>query len=224
MNQNEVPNFEKMFADDLRSSDEGARAEFRLHFGGQVDEFARRMAVTLWRWHELYEAIPEKDERQGMVVGIVFTTINLNVQSFKLFISGYTVAAGALFRQVMEGMALALLCSTKDLPVLDNFMADKYSTNDAIHHLNKNAKAAGVNPESLKTLNLAYRFFHRFAHPTKLTIAASANFSMDAAPNLGAFFDPGKKAEYEKDINGRISFAGVLPNAVDGVANNLKAW
>jgi hypothetical protein len=103
-------------------------------------------------------------------------------------------------------------------------MADKYSTNDSIHHLNRNAKAAGVNPESLKTLNAAYRFFHKFAHPTKLTIAASANFSKEAAPNLGAFFDPAKKAEYEKDINGRVSFAGVLPNAVDGVANNLKAW
>lgn len=224
MKKDEIKNFEKMFADDLRASDDGAKREFYKCFGAQIDEFATHMAVTLCRWHELYEALPDNDERQGMVVGIAFTTINLNAQSFKLFISGYTVAAGALFRQTLEGVALALLCSTKELPVLDRFMADKYSTNDAIHHLNKNAKAAGVNSESLKTLNVAYRFFHRFSHPSKLTIASSANFSEDAAPNLGAFFDPAKKAEYKKDIRGRISFTSVLPNALDGIARNLKAW
>lgn len=181
MKKEEIGNFEKMFAEDLRSSDDGAKAEFYKCFGAKIDEFAKHMAITLWRWHELYEALPDNDERQGMVVGIVFTTINLNVQSFKLFVSGYTVGAGALFRQVMEGIALALLCSSKGLSVLDHFMADKYSTNDAIHHLNRNAKAVGVNSESLKTLNAAYRFFHKFSHPSKLTIAASANFSKEAA-------------------------------------------
>ncbi|KER71895.1 hypothetical protein HR51_16770 [Burkholderia cepacia] len=224
MKKEEIGNFEKVFSDDLRSSDDGAKAEFYNCFGAEIDEFAKHMAITLWRWHELYEALPDNDERQGMVVGIVFTTVNLNAQSFKVFISGYTVAAGALFRQVMEGIALALLCSTKGLTVLDNFVTDKYSTNDAIHHLNKNAKSVGVNLESLKKLNATYRFFHKFSHPTKLTIAASANFSKGATPNLGAFFDPAKRNEYKKDIAGRISFTRVLPNALDGVARNLKAW
>jgi hypothetical protein len=44
---------------------------------------------------------------------------------------------GALVQQGMFGIALALFCSTKNIPVLDSFMANKYSTNDATHHLNK---------------------------------------------------------------------------------------
>lgn len=224
MRKDEIPNFRKMLGDELRSLDEGAKSEFNNHFSKQIDEFTVHMAITLRRWHELLEAIPDGDERQGLVAAILFTNINMNVQSFKLFITGYTVAAGALFRQVLEGMALSFLCSAKELPVLNDFMNDRYSTNCAIQHLNKNYKAANVRHDALKTLNIAYQFLHKFSHPTKLTIATGANFSKEAAPNIGAFFDPAKKNEYEKDINGRVSFAAALPDAIDGVAYNLKSW
>jgi len=49
-------------------------------------------------------------------------------------------------------------------------------------------------------------------HLTRLTIAAGANFSLRGLPNVGAHFDPGKLAEYRKEVRSSISFANVLPN------------
>src|SRR5258707_3090282 len=45
-----------------------------------------------------------------------------------------TIAAGNLFRQVIESIALSLLCSGKDLAVLEQFMENKYSSTRSEEH------------------------------------------------------------------------------------------
>lgn len=134
------------------------------------------------------------------------------------------MASGALFRQVLEGVSLASLCSAKSLTVLDRFLDDKYSPNKAVTDLVKHAEKVRVNRAALQTLASQYNFYHKYAHLSRLTIAAGANFSRGGLPNVGAYFDPGKLAEYGKEARGRLSFAKALPNFVKGVARNVSVW
>ncbi len=89
------------------------------------------MAEAIVSWRSL-DSGAEDDARLAYVSALVLTAITLNVNSLKLFISGQQVAAGNLLRQGLEAIAVALLCSSKDLDVLPRFMAGKYSTNHAI--------------------------------------------------------------------------------------------
>ena len=75
--------------------------------------------------------------------------------------------------------------------MLDRFLKDEYSPNKAVTDLAKYAAKARVNHRALATLVQQYKFYHKYAHLSRLTIAAGANLSLNAQPNVGAFFDPG---------------------------------
>ena len=69
-----------------------------------------------------------------------------------------------------------------------------------------------------------YKFYHKYAHLSKLTIAAGANFAEGGVPNVGAHLDSGKLSEYRKEVKGRVSFARVLPNIVERITLNVRDW
>jgi hypothetical protein len=219
----EVSQLGKLIMYELQSSDSKARAEFFKNFGVEAEEFVTHTAIALDKWTSLHNSIPEDDIRRRTIVAILFTAINLHSSSFKLFMSGHTVAAGGLFRQVLEAVSMALLCSAKGLTVLDRFLADKYSTNDAVMQLVRKHKVANVKPDAVEVLKNAYNFYHKYAHLTKLTIATGANFELGGVPNMGAFFDPAKAPEYKKEITGRVSLAKIFPNLIDAVTYNIAA-
>jgi hypothetical protein len=219
-----VSQLHTLIMSDLQSSDAEARSEFFRHFGAEADDFTTYTAIALDKWNSLHDAIPVDDLRRLFVVTILFTAINLHSTSFKLFMSGHTAAAGGLFRQVLEAVSMALLCSAKELTVLDRFMQDKYSTNNAVQELVRKSSAANVKPDAVKILNDAYIFYHRYAHITKLTIATGANFELGGVPNIGAFFDPAKTSEYKKEVSGRVSLAKIFPNLIDAVTRNIATW
>ena len=186
--------------------------------------FAESTTTALDLWSQFRETLGEDDERRLTVAAVAFTAINQNISSYKLFMYGYTVASGSLFRQVLEGVSLAFLCSAKSLTVLDRFIENKYSTKNAVAELAKHAQKVHVSSVAMQTLTRAYEFYHKYAHLTRLTIAAGDNFSLAGAPNVGAYFDPAKLPEYRKEVKGRLSFAKVLPNIITGVARNVAAW
>jgi hypothetical protein len=222
--EREGASLRELVLQDLTSKDEDSRRAFDNEFGPEVPAFADATTKALEVWSQFRDPIEDTDERRVAVTAIVFTAVNQNISSFKLFMCGYTVASGALFRQVLEGVSLASLCAAKSLTVLDRYLDDKYSPNKAVADLEKHAEAARVNRAALKTLSQQYKFYHKYAHLTRLTIAAGANFSLGGLPNVGAHFDPGKLAEYRKEIRSRVSFAKVLPNFVKGVARNVSEW
>jgi hypothetical protein len=140
----------------------------------------------------------------------------------RLFLSGHPIAAGNLSRQVVEAIALALLCSSKQLTVLQRFKEDNYS-HDAVHDLLKHYEKLGLRKDGVEVLSGAQAFFHKFSHPTKMTIAAITSFSVEGL-YVGASFDDGKVAEYDKEVSGRVSLAGVFANFVEAVKVNVALW
>lgn len=214
----------ELIGSDILSPDDEQRNAFFSHFANEAQEFVEHTATALFGWSVLFDSVPQDDERRGVVAALLFTTISLHCSSFKLFMTGHTVAAGAAFRQVLEAIALVFLCSSKRLSVLDAFIADRYQSNKAVTHLGREIKATGMNPDAYRVLKEAYGFFHKYAHPTKLTVAAVANFSAGIQPHIGALFDPAKLNEYGKEVRGRVSLARVLPNFVEGIEANLAQW
>ena len=145
---------------ELTSDDAEVRAEFLKLFDADAKVFSEAMARAVVAWRPL--DIESKDEKRGYVVALAYAAITLHVVSLKIFLSGHIVAAGNLFRQVIESMALALLCSGKGLDVLDRFMADKYSSNDAVRDVLRHWEKLGLKADASQPLKDSQQFYHKY--------------------------------------------------------------
>lgn len=163
------------------------------------------------------------DERRAYVSALVHSAISMHIVSFKLLLSGHIVAAGNVFRQVVEAIALSLLFSSKDLPFLAGFMDGKYSTKNAVRDVVKNWKKLGLLGGASKQLQNAQDFYSQYSHITRLTLANSISFSEPGA-YLGACFDVGKIDAYRKEVAGRVSLSEVFANFIAAVQANLAKW
>lgn len=143
----------------------------------------------------------------------------------RLLLTGYIVAAGNIQRQVLETIALALLSSCKTLDVCSRFTEDKYSVKNAVRDVLRHADKINANKGALKVLKEARDFYHDYSHPSMATLASHIGFSDEGRSlYVGASFDKGKIEQYQKEFEGRISLAGVIPNFVAGVIANVNSW
>ena len=207
---------------ELTEEDVEVRGEFLRLFRAEVIKFSGAMAEAFLNWRTL-DVGAEKNDKHAYISALVYTSIHLHILSMKLFISGYSVATGNLFRQVLETIALALLCSGKDLNTIEKFMNKKYSTRKAVQDLIRHADKLGLNKDSVKDLKNSVSFYHKFSHRSLLTIASGMSFSKQSL-FVGSSFDQEKIESYKKEINGRISLALVFSNFIDGVKANFEKW
>jgi len=207
---------------EITSDDTEARREYLARFADDVKSFSGFMAEAFMRWRSIDDNIG-KSEELAYVSGLVYTPITLQIQSMKLFLSGHTVAAGNMFRQVLESIALSLLCSTKRLHFLRRFIDDQYSSNNAVRDVLRNAAKLGVLKDSLEVLKNAHAFYSKYSHPTKLTIASIIPLSGKGV-YVGSSFDKDKLYAYKKEIKGRLGLAEVFPNFITAVKLNVAKW
>jgi len=207
---------------EITSDDADARREFLARFEADAESFSRFMAEAFMRWRSMDDAIG-KDEELAYVSGLVYMAITLQIQSMKLFLSGHTVAAGNMFRQVLESIALGLLCSAKRLNFLRRFIGDQYSSNDAVRDVIRNAQELGAHKDALEVLKKAQGFYSKYSHPTKLTIASTMAMSGKGV-YVGASFDEDKMYAYEKEIKSRLGLAKTFPNFITAVKLNIEKW
>ena len=206
---------------EITSDDADVRADYLKHFESDIERFSEAMAHAVVTWQSLHAEVKD-DEDLGQVSAWVITAISLHTLSMKLFVSGHMVAAGNLFRQVVETIALALLCSAKR-DVLDRARTGRYSTNHAVKDLLRQAKQIGIDEEAVKALRDAQVFYHNYSHPTPHTIWAAMS-SSEAVPYVGASFDHEKLGIYAKEIERRLDLASVFSNFVDAVKANVGKW
>ena len=200
------------------------RKEFLEHFGEEADRFVDLMTLAFLRWSEL-DAAARQDQKKANVSGLVFSAITQHVISFRLFLSGFIVAAGNTQRQVLETIALALLCSCNQLDVLDRFMEDQYSTNNAVRDVLRQKDKLDVKEGALEVLRDSRNFYHMYSHPTFATLASHIRFSdQGRALYVGASFDDGKLEIYRKEVAERVSLAEVFENFVQGIIQNIASW
>jgi hypothetical protein len=197
------------------------RDRFVEKFKEETEAFVLDIADAYLEWRSL-DAEIGTDERLAYVSALVYSAITLHILSMKLLLSGHVVAAGNVMRQVIESIAMALLCSTPSLGVLDRYIKGKYSTNKSVDQSIKHAKAMGVTREALKDLQKAQIFYHQYSHPSPFTIASLISFDTEGALYVGCSFDEGKVEQYQKEVDGRLSLAKIFRNFVQCVATNVK--
>src|SRR5438045_2448298 len=86
---------------ELTSDDSEVRGKYLKHFEADAKRFADAMAQAFIRWREFDTPI-KNDEKRAHVSALIYLAITLNILSMKIFLSGQTIAAGNLFRQVLE--------------------------------------------------------------------------------------------------------------------------
>jgi len=207
---------------ELTSDDAEVRAEFLKRFSPEIERFAEAMAKAIVNWRSLDDGV-KGDDKRAYVSAWVYTAAMLHILSMKLLLSGHLVAAGNLYRQVVETMALALVCSGKELNVLDRFVEGKYSTNDAVNDMIRHAEKLSVNRDTVKVLETVQKFNHKYSHPSVMTIASGMAFG-NKGLYIGASFDEEKIEAYSKEVGSRRSCAEIFSNFIDGVKANVARW
>ena len=207
---------------EITTDEPDVRSSYLKRYSSQIEDFGIGMAKAILSWREL-DARSEKETPRAWVSALVYCAITLHIQSMRLFLSGHPIAAGNLSRQVTEGIALALLCSSKQLTVLQRFFEDKYSPNDSVRDLLRHYKKIGLRKDGVTVLKTAQNFYHKYSHPKKMTIAEVTSFSENGL-YVGASFDEGKVSEYDKEVAGRVSLAGVFENFFEAVKFNVSIW
>lgn len=167
---------QKIILKQITSDDPEVRAEFLKLFKNEVPLFSEYMAETTLNWRKLDDNINANDEL-AYVSALVYSVLTLHVASTKLFLSGHLVAAGNLFRQVIEAIALSLLCSKKETGILDQFMNNLYSTQKAVDHALGQSDILVSNKDALETLKRSQKFYHLYSHISFMTISSITSFS-----------------------------------------------
>ena len=146
---------------EIISDNSEVRAEFLGKFEADATKFSGAMAKAVLAWREI-DDLAGDNEKLAYVSALVFTALTLHIQSMKLFFSGQIVAAGNASRQVVESIALALVCSGKELGVLERFMEDRYSTNDAVRDVLRHSESLSLLTEGVTSLSKAQHFYHKY--------------------------------------------------------------
>lgn len=207
---------------EIISDEPDVRKSYLERYEQHLDEFGHAMTNALMVWREL-DFGSEKDVRKAFLSALVYCAITLHIQSMRLFLSGHPIAAGNLSRQVVEALALALLSSSSELTVLDRFIEEKYSPNVAVRDLLKHKAKVGLLDAGAKVLQDAQAHFHKFSHPTMMTIASVTSFSEDGS-YVGAAFDEGKVEGYDDEFEFRMYLAREFANFVETTRQNLSKW
>lgn len=211
----------KIFAE-ITTDDPKVRAEYLTRFETQTKEFSEVMARVMRAWIKEH-GDAQGNEKRVQVFALVYMALYLHIGSMKLLLSGNTVASGNLFRQTLETIALALLCSGKGLDFLDRFNKDEYSTSHAIRDVLRNVERLRLKEDGVQALKDGKEFYHKYSHVTKLTIGMAQSFAGEGI-YVGASFDEGKLDAYEKEVDGRLGLARVLNSFFEAVKANVAKW
>jgi hypothetical protein len=209
----------KVFIEVISNSDD-VRAEYLAKYREEANSFSLAMSQALTYWHKIEFA--DEDAAIGAAVSsLVYSAITLHIQSMKLFLSGCPVAAGNLTRQVVDTLALGLLCSNRELDVGRRFVADQYHAGDAVRDLRLHQETLKLSSGALQCIEVCQRFYRLYSHPTKMTVASYMSCS-DAGLYIGAAFDEGKLDFYAREIECRLKLAEHFPALVQKMRVNLK--
>ena len=227
--------------EELSQDDNKVRDRFLGEFRQEALEFAQHMADALLCWLTLIgEIAPDKrvneniaafspyknaffKSREDYAAAFVYSAIALHINSMKLFLSGHMIAAGNLMRQVLESMAMALLCSSPSLGILDKFIRGHFSTQKSIPVLIKHANKLGLNKEAVKGLLRVQEVYHKYSHLSNLTLISFLSLETKADMYIGCSFDEGKVAGYRAEVTSRMAFAKVFSNFVEHVSRNISS-
>lgn len=224
---------------ELFDEDKWVKDKFAEHFSEDLMELSECLATVFAVYPRLSEAASEAaTEQAAFVAGFIFGVIDDILVSTKILLSGKMMPAGNVMRQAIEGIALALLCSSSKLMIAIGQNKKQVSiryweyvkrgdrlveSHKAIAQLELNRATLGVTEDSVARLKSAKKHYSQFSHPGLLGIASRASFGTEGQVYAGGHFDLDKLEGYKVEIGERIGLCSILPNLIDSLTNRIKA-
>lgn len=197
------------------------RNRFTEALTDSLEEFVSVMASAL-QASGTFDVFASGDEDREKVAWLIFSAVQGHLISMRLFLDGFLVQSGNAQRQVLESIAMAVLCSKPDLGILERFSNDTYSSSKAIRDAIKYSDKLGLKRDAIAEIRDGAEFYHQFSHPSKMTIALYGSQAEPDASYIGGIFDPAKLPQYKKEAGSRVKIAKILPNFIAGVRRNLE--
>ena len=232
------PSNPKEIFKELSNNNDDIIDNFLQHFPKEILDFSEAYANAYKKHMELNYLIKDTNILQkGYIAGLMYLLCKNLLSSFKIFIFGYQVPSGNMMRQVIEGVALTILCSLHDDIIISkgkkgiktiNFYESLISnkpeaqSHKAIHYLKLNSEKIGINQKGIETLEKQRKFFHNFSHPSQLSLGTSISFQLPGKSYLGGSFDQCKIENYKKELTNRTNFCKILPNIIERVIFHTK--
>ena len=204
------------------NADTAIQNEYIQHYKNDLDMFVSNIEIAFQEWNELDKILlATRKEADAIISALLYASIHSHVVSMKLFITGLLVPSGNTQRYVLESIAISLLLSRPSIGISKSFMEGKYSPNKAVRDVIRNHKKLKLNRESLTTLENAMKHYHKYSHPTLVSIAGVMTVN-PANPKIifGGEFDVHKDFIYKKEFKSRVGLASLFPNIIYAVSLN----
>ncbi|WNC95238.1 hypothetical protein RI103_38805 (plasmid) [Paraburkholderia sp. FT54] len=214
---------------ELFDNDAWVKDQFATYLGDPLLELCEALAGCFRLMGELNAAANGAESMRTALVGaFVFGVLDDLVVSTKLLLTGKYPASGNLMRQVIEGIAISILCSaekplvvkekTKTKPTVRVLYWERMNDGDpitrghlAIGQLARNAPALGLAAEAVRCLQDAKDYYNTFSHCGTATLTNRVSLEGVGMFHLGGHFDEAKLVSYRADLDGRINLCRVLP-------------
>lgn len=214
------------------------RAEFAVHLGAELDQLAAALAPC-FEWMDPITEIADRTGTQqaGLAAAFGLGVLDDLLVATKLLLSGKLAAAGNVMRQVIEGIAMAVLCAadeplviarTKTGPVMGCYWERAWSCHHSVqaHHAVKqlewNAEQLGVAHAAVERLARAKQHYNPFSHCGWATIASRVARDTVGRVYLGGHFDEAKLDVYRSEMQERIGLCSVLPQFLEYLHATLE--
>lgn len=232
------PTDPKALMQELFSDERWPKDRFAEHLGQPLLDLCEALATCFRLMGPLNEAATRVETKRNLLVGaFVFGVLDDLVISTKLLLTGKLPAAGNVMRQVVEGIAMSILCSTDELliidtqskqpPVMARYWEKVWDEDErtqgyrAVGQLGLNAVKLGVTADAVAQLRRAKKHYNAFSHCGTTTITHRVELQGARVFHLGGHFDEAKLKLYREELDSRIRLCHVLPALMERLTATL---
>ncbi|MBJ9696949.1 hypothetical protein [Burkholderia cenocepacia] len=212
----------------LLDDERSVRDAFASALEADLGPLAAALAQCYARWRPIRDAATALPApRTDLLNAFVFGALDDLIVSAKLLLAGKAAASGNVFRQAIEGVAMAVLCSTDEELILkvrpkqgdvrgcywERVMAgdDRVVEGQrAVQQLAWNAGALRLPPGWIDWLTEAQKLFSGMSHASVVAMSLRTNLHTPETISFGAHFDPEKVWWYRASLVHRRMLAREL--------------
>ena len=213
---NVTKNLHFIFSKEILGEDKEVRGKFVSNFDPEITEFINSIVESYQTWSK-YDSLVGSDRRRAFVAAFLFNAITNLSASMKMLIAGYIIPSGNLVRQTIESICSAILCSIEWLQFYQQVEQDKFSSKSSLNLVLKHSKKLQINRNGLLKLKKLYEFYHKFSHPSSLTLAFNISIGNLGKTYIGPSFDEQKIFAYKKEVTNRINLSKNITNVIEAL-------
>ncbi|MBM5690971.1 hypothetical protein GSH03_21140 [Burkholderia pseudomallei] len=216
----------------LLYDDDHWRPQFAEALELQLDEMVEALAACFRRFRPMqHAAIASGNPRVGWMMALAQGVLDDLVVSTKLLLVGKLAASGNIARQAIEGLAMAMLCSTEEPLVIEQDRKKgptravywrkvqggdrRVQAQHAVRQLRWNIDRVPADATWISFLEAGQKRFHGVSHAGPVAMAVRIPLSGTGPISFGGHFDPEKESLYRLELIHRTNLCRQLSMLMD---------